>query len=533
MSFVNKHMIIAWKTIAWLSMLLFSLCCFSQQTFSNRLPLISTTVFNSIQVLDNGTYLISGFTLDTVPQEHFDFATALFDEFGGPINYEHFGDPQHQTFTQHNAVSLLNNIYIQQGLAERNGINTGLLTLFDHDGDTIKEIKFYSPHLGQPWNNSDSVNPRYSILMQDSTIYCTSGIFGEETYNDVCIWHFDKDGNELWHYIYATEADPETCYAMVPWQGGVMAAIFKGINDSEYQSDLDLLNIQENGIDITLINESIWNNFSSTIQAVIIDNGYPICAGGIAEFPDQNSRPAIWKINTQGDLIWSAGIGEYPIESNNSYYFKTLIKTTDGNYVATYEHYSPGSENNSYHFNVRVLKMDSLDGSLLWNRTYSIVESQNDIHSAIDLKATPDGGVVFCGHASDAWSQNPNLELPVQQGWIVKLDACGCLVPGCDENCDVSVAENDKVANQSLFLVGPNPAQDFLNIYLKEISGIQYEDIVFEIFDLSGKLVKSFSPYRGDTTYLLDTNDINAGEYLLLLKKGNELLQCQKIVVMN
>ncbi|MFM9985642.1 MAG: T9SS type A sorting domain-containing protein [Flavobacteriales bacterium] len=519
------------KIILWFSALAVSLSCFAQQTFSTRSYGVINTIYNSVQVLDDG-YLTCGWTYDTIPDNHRDILLTKFNFYGENIEEYHYGNSSFESFTQENTRSELNNLYIQQASAiDLENIAIARLIWYNSNGDTIRTKEYYSPYYLQDQSN-DFINPKYSLLLSDSTIYLTAGISKPGTANDVCIWHLDKDGNELWHYIYATEADPETCYAMIPWEGGVMAAVYRNINDSEYQSDLELVIVEENGIDVSIINESVWDNSSSTIQHMLIDDGYIICAGGVAEFPDLNSRLAIWKIDSNGLLIWSQPIGAYPEENNNTYYFKNLIKTIDGNYVVTYEHYSPGSETNSYHFNVRVLKMSSLDGSLLWNRTYSIVESQNDIHAAIDLKATPDGGVVFCGHASDAWSQNPNLELPVQQGWIVKLDACGCLVPGCDENCTVSVAENNEVDNQSLFLVGPNPAQDFLNIYLKEISGIQHYDIVFEIFDLSGRLVKSFSPYKGDTTYLLDTNDINAGEYLLLLKKGNELLQSQKIVVM-
>ncbi|MFM9985644.1 MAG: T9SS type A sorting domain-containing protein [Flavobacteriales bacterium] len=523
-------MIIVWKTIIWFSMLLFSIACFAQQTFSTRSYGIMNTVYNSVQVLDDG-YLTCGWTFDTVPLIHKDILLTKFDLEGTNQWEQNYGDPQFETFTQENTNSVIEGIYLQQGVSENEEeIMLARLIWYNEMGDTLKTKDYYSPYFIEE-GGDDFINPLFSFLLPDSTIYLSAVIFEDNgTANDVCIWHLDKDGNELWHYIYATEADPEQCYSMIPWGGGVLAEINKGNDSNPFLNELVLIILNSEGQLEAEIPESLWNNYSYALTNLLIESDGVICNGSVCEEDGLTSQAAIWKIDPDGSLIWSQPVGGYANENNVYRAFQTLTKSTDGNYVSTGDFFIAGEEN-SYHFNVWVTKNDSSNGQLMWQRFYSIVESENDIHGAIDLKATPDGGVVFCGHASDAWSQNPNLELPAQQGWIVKLDACGCLVPGCDENCTVSITENESLENQSLFLVGPNPAQDFLNIYLKEISGVQYVDIVFEIFDLSGKLVKSFSPYKGDTTYLLDTTALESGEYVLLLKNGDKILQREKILV--
>ncbi len=317
--------------------------------------------------------------------------------------------------------------------------------------------------------------------------------------------------------------------------GGVMAAIYKGLNGTEFGAGGVLLIVDAEGNDGGIIDESVWNNYSSGMRAMLVDNSKIIIAGSIADSPDYNSKIGIWKLEGSGDLVWSQTFGPYPPQ-NSTNRLNTLVKTMDGHYVCTSDHYY---YTNDSHFDVRVIKADSADGSLIWERYYHFVESESEIHSAIDLKATPDGGVVFCGHASDSWAQNPNLELPAQQGWIVKLDACGCLVPGCDINCTVGVEESaNSEERKELFLVGPNPASDYINIYLAasnpslfDLSLWDIRNSKFVIHDMNGNEVKSFALQRADTTYIVDTQGMAAGEYIISLVSEGNVLQTERIVV--
>jgi hypothetical protein len=524
---INKKYTASGKVILWLCLMFF---CFRgvSQTFSTRSYGVSTTIYHSVQVLADG-YLTCGLTIDTIPNAHFDILFSHFNAFGENIEEYHYGDSAFQYFTQENDYSYLSNYYIQQAVSEdESGTSIARLIWYNDMGDTLMTRRYYSPYYNEQ-NGNDFINPRYAILLSDSSVYFTAGISDPITANDVCIWHLDKHGNELWHYVYATEADPETCYSMIPWgDGGVMASIFRGIDDSYPLSDLVLLQLNEEGINIGEIDESVWNNYSVSIQAMLYDNGI-VCGGSICEPGNENTRYSIWKLNDVGELLWNNPIGDYP-PSNSNYTFQTLVKTIDGNYVGTGDFYYLGDQSNSYHADVNPIKISSSDGSVLWQRFYSIVNSQNDIHNAIDLKATPDGGVVFCGHASDAWSQNPNLELPAQQGWIVKLDACGCLVPGCDENCVVGVEETES-SELKYFKYGPNPSRDFIHVYLRDIESLSLTGTEIQLHDLQGRLVKSFKPQRIDTTYLLDTEGISAGDYLLSLVCFGKVFQSERVLL--
>ena len=148
------------------------------------------------------------------------------------------------------------------------------------------------------------------------------------------------------------------------------------------------------------------------------------------------------------------------------------------------------------------------------------------------MKATLDGGVIFCGEARDTYSI---LAPPIQQGWLVKLDECGCLVPGCDSLCSyVGCGVQDTAFFPVFgdhFIIGPNPASQFINIYLGSLESLNLESLNFQLYDIQGKLVYSFNPTTPETTYMLSTENFASGLYVLSLREGERILQQQKIVV--
>ncbi|MEN9348521.1 MAG: hypothetical protein RLZZ77_2032, partial [Bacteroidota bacterium] len=49
--------------------------------------------------------------------------------------------------------------------------------------------------------------------------------------------------------------------------------------------------------------------------------------------------------------------------------------------------------------------------------------------------------------------------------------------------------------------------------------------------DMSGKQLQSVSLHQWDTTYIMDIDFLPAGEYILSLFDGNELLQTERLSV--
>ncbi|MFM9985646.1 MAG: T9SS type A sorting domain-containing protein [Flavobacteriales bacterium] len=397
---------------------------------------------------------------------------------------------------------------------------------FNNLGDTLQTKSYASPYYVENvwstnWNRPNSV----CIDQNNQVFYICNEVWESDPEGKTFIVRkFDSFGNVIWTYAHPPFDNYSFCKSISlnndqiwimakpdTWSDGPMLMIQLATDNGEIVNDFEIVEFNAQPSDFHIDSTGIYLNYLSSIGQIPITR--------------------IAKIDNEGEVLWTSGP---EIEYAFNQFSKHIIGSNFGEYVVC----SIKQEQVANNFNQIILlwKVD-LNGQILWVRTYSFFDFSNPANYqmynlANDIQMTPDGGFVCAGASRINCTNYPECTDFFMQGWILKLDACGCLVPGCDENCTVAVAENNEVDNQSLFLVGPNPAQDFLNIYLKEISGVQFEDIVFEIFDPSGKLVKSFSPYRGDTTYLLDTNDINSGEYLLLLKKGNELLQSQKIVVM-
>lgn len=166
----------------------------------------------------------------------------------------------------------------------------------------------------------------------------------------------------------------------------------------------------------------------------------------------------------------------------------------------------------------------------MWERFYHFVVSQDDDHEIEDLKATPDGGVIFCGEATDGDTDNPDIEFSIQQGWVVKVDACGCLVPRCDEECMVAI--DDRETEQPVyFKVGPIPATQYLNVYLP-LSTVQVlTKPKFALYDMNGCKITEFEASQGNCTYMLVAENYASGTYVLTLLSSDVLVQSKQVII--
>ena len=89
-----------------------------------------------------------------------------------------------------------------------------------------------------------------------------------------------------------------------------------------------------------------------------------------------------------------------------------------------------------------------------------------------------------------------------------------------------------KVEPHGLFLVFPNPLQsgEGLFVYLNDIDHTQ-KDIFLDLYSIDGKLIKSILMIGQEGVYPLDSK-IGAGNYQAVLRKGSELIQQTKLVIL-
>ena len=69
----------------------------------------------------------------------------------------------------------------------------------------------------------------------------------------------------------------------------------------------------------------------------------------------------------------------------------------------------------------------SEDGDSLWSRTYNLEDDSTALYEIRQAKEDNQGNLVMVGERI-----NYEPDLYSQQGWMMKLDKYGCLVPGCN-----------------------------------------------------------------------------------------------------
>ncbi|MEO1713647.1 MAG: T9SS type A sorting domain-containing protein, partial [Bacteroidota bacterium] len=155
-------------------------------------------------------------------------------------------------------------------------------------------------------------------------------------------------------------------------------------------------------------------------------------------------------------------------------------------------------------------------------RRYSGVASNSWDHEIYDVKETPDGGLIVVGMSRD---KKYPWEDPQMRGWLLKLDAFGCLVPGCQAN-DPSITQEISPLQVKLY---PNPAADWLYLHLGQVasSGV----LSFQLLDAQGRIQQTGTLPEAQTTYLLDVASLPSGTYFLQIQEPGKIPYSETIVI--
>ena len=178
-------------------------------------------------------------------------------------------------------------------------------------------------------------------------------------------------------------------------------------------------------------------------KIVATPDGNYVCAGGKASDPEiqdmPNSAGRIFKISENGSLIWDRIIDDNP----RTEYFTTVVVAHNSNDVIAFGsswkyyaydqyNYMVGSTRGPDGFAVRL----DANGNELWNRVFghnAVPEAHEYIYNAVAL---PDGGFLATGttHIADSfWNAQAWSPYFRQSGWLVRLDANGCVDAACSE----------------------------------------------------------------------------------------------------
>ncbi len=108
--------------------------------------------------------------------------------------------------------------------------------------------------------------------------------------------------------------------------------------------------------------------------------------------------------------------------------------------------------------------------------------------------------------------------------WIAKTDSNGCIVPGCTTDFIT-----EKEPHKDLFLLSPNPAQDYVNVYMNDVEFYDRK-YYLNLYDQQGRIVQHHV-VQGRVTQL-DLSSFSAGMYYYRIIDGrNKFMQSGKVVV--
>ncbi|MBK8473818.1 MAG: T9SS type A sorting domain-containing protein [Sphingobacteriales bacterium] len=173
----------------------------------------------------------------------------------------------------------------------------------------------------------------------------------------------------------------------------------------------------------------------------------------------------------------------------------------------------------------------SPQGQLLWEHTYDNLTYPN---AAVwggchlyDLCETPDGGIAATGYmvkknANNQWESDV---------WLLKVDANGCLTPGCTEmiiDVGVSVAEPVAPSLQGSYAVYPNPASNYIQLHADFLP--PYQPVDFALYDINGRLQYQKTLPNASAPRHTDISHLLAGMYIYEFSQNRQVLGSGKLL---
>ena len=182
-----------------------------------------------------------------------------------------------------------------------------------------------------------------------------------------------------------------------------------------------------------------------------------------------------------------------------------------------------------------VLAKISPDGELLWKRYYQHIAGEGPRHYINDLAQAPDGGFIMAGEVRDT------VNAPRQQGWLLKVDEYGCLVPGCELVSSVKEPKSSddshafaegfgsrrKSSDDYSLLLYPNPVSEELRVYFSGPVGSEHH---FRILDAQGREWRRFSTRLSKVTLLVEVGDLPGGVYFLQYLRDGRAVRVERFV---
>ncbi len=501
-----------------------SLCLFFIQTIFSQIVFNNQYIYNLypgakniFELSDTGYVAIGGAYIDNTVN----IAIIFTDENGNYTGEKHYGSPTFNTYhAVENACVKIQDNYILVG--SRSQVQTGdtcyiQLFKFNEIFDTIWTKKYF---IDTNWVSPRGMCPTGDggfMIVGETELKSDSTLGNGQNYG--LMLKVDSLGNYQWFKSFGTDDSDDSFWKVVQTHdGGYLVA---GATAS-WQESL-LLGDRGDWYVVKTDNQGNeeWSRRYGSPQydddrpSTILmssDTSYYITGawtyGRNSTGSNKYYEPFIVKLDKNFDEV-------YQLKYDNHTYYQSYImaatETADHNIAYLGVRSDDGT---NWYWPRGTLHKITPEGEILWQRQYVAGnDTTNDRHMTATIKQTNDGGFIFGG-----WNVS-SAQTPNQQMWLVKTDSLGC--DGTDWwPCGAQVQINPTVANSD-FKMYPNPSK---NILFLEIMNDEFKILNAEIYELTGKLVKSF-PLE-ETEKGLNISSLPKGLYFVKLGE-----QTQKLVV--
>jgi len=161
-------------------------------------------------------------------------------------------------------------------------------------------------------------------------------------------------------------------------------------------------------------------------------------------------------------------------------------------------------------------------GDSVWMRHYRVKDSIDNIFQLRSIKEDNLGNLVGIGERLDLERKDFNR----QQGWMIKIDKYGCLIPGCQ-----LVNTKQEKENKQILETYPNPANEYISFRIYNDGG--KENYSYKLYDIEGKIVITDFNMLSDETQIIHVNELSNGTYILKVYLNNRNIREEKITIIH
>jgi|JI10StandDraft_1071094.scaffolds.fasta_scaffold15629_2 hypothetical protein len=481
------------------------LCLFSEasaQSFNERYDFrqfLNGNAFWDVEIMENQYVLFGGADDSLGDYVGISFTTLNFH--GNVLNEKAiFKDSTYLYAGWANSTSLLSDGSYIMGGGYNDGLAHSYLVKFDSEGDTL-----WTKVIG---NEGSFITGRCAIPSSDGG-FLLVGPVEIDTQVTSCLIKTDSNGNEEWRRFYGSDIGTNSFVTItaLPSDEYLLGGKFTSFGIGQ-NTDTWVVKVDSEG-------DEIWQHtygdqgFDDGLAHVLAnDDGTAViaAASSLDDMVDEiYSFPYITKIDSNGDIIWENTYGSYYLNTG----LISIKHVPEGGYI------SAGASAESDLAYEGLLIRIAENGDSLWMRRYNWMEGNSCYFR--DVIPSENGGFVAVG---DVYPVN-DLDLSFD-GWVVKTDEFGCVVPGCH----LAIEEKNATAEISLF---PNPTSTMTNVYIKSRDPGLHGEIL--ISDITGKIIQSQKTIGGDINIGLDVSMFHSGVYLVQLMAEGKTIATKKLVV--